>query len=407
MLIQSAGHGGRPGRCRTAQLFPMTEWARVSGPSGAFQRFGGRLGLALLAFALNACTAPALRTAVPALDHDGAPYETSHVDTLALTPAMERFLDQYVRPYPDQDTRVQLLATAVSSQALLGFRYDDSVTYTAAEAFEARRGNCVSYANLIVALARASGLRAEFQGIEIVSDWEEREDTLVMPRHINVLIETRRSIYVLDVSGFDLGPENPRQRMSARQALAVYYNNLGAEALLGGELPRAHAYLRLAIETDPSYSDAWTNLGVAYSRNGQHGAARNAYETALAVDRSAVSALSNLHALLVATGDVDEARAVARRVERHRRKNPYHLLAMAEVAMEQERFRSAISLLEQAVRRKPDEARFYLALARAQDHLGERESAEANLALARQLAPEQVGRKELAEAGGFTKDQER
>ena len=359
-------------------------------PARILNRLPSRLGAIACTFALTACTAPALRAPLPPLEHSGAPHGVSPVDTLALSPAMGRFLDQYVRPYPDPDTRVQLLAMAVSSDAMLGFRYDDRATYTASEAYEARSGNCVSYANLVVALARASGLRAHFQEVALESEWEERGDTLVLPRHINVVIETRRSAWVLDASGLKFGPEARRKKLDAAEALAVYYNNLGAEALLTGNLGQAYAYLRLAIETDPTHGDAWTNLGVTYSRHGQYDAARFAYETALTVDRNAASALSNLHSLLLATGDEDAARSVARRVERHRRKNPYHLLAMAQAEIDQQRYRAAIALLERAVERKDDEPRFHFAMARALDGAGDERAAQDSLAQARALEAKSV-----------------
>jgi tetratricopeptide (TPR) repeat protein len=75
-------------------------------------------------------------------------------------------------------------------------------------------------------------------------------------------------------------------------------------------------------------------------------------------------------------------------VERNRRRNPYYLLYLAEVANEEQRWSDAIELLNKAIRIDDEEFRFYYALAQAQFHAGLVEVARANLSRARALAPE-------------------
>ena len=47
----------------------------------------------------------------------------------------------------------------------------DEITRTASETFRARRGNCLSFSNMFVAMARDVGLDVQFQEVEIPPDW--------------------------------------------------------------------------------------------------------------------------------------------------------------------------------------------------------------------------------------------
>lgn len=320
----------------------------------------------LLLALLSGCASTPPHQEPPVFRHHAPPVPAEPVDPLAVTPDMEAFLDRFVRPYADPDTRVQLLARSIGDSAMLGFRYDERWTLTAAEAFERRQGNCVAYANLVVAMARASGLKARFQEIERVSAWDGTEDTVLVPRHINIVVETPRRGYVLDTSGVVFHPADRRKRLSDAEALSAYHNNLGAEALLARDLATAYGQLTRAIEVAPRRADPWVNLGVVLGRNAQYGDAESAYLAALARDDGAISARSNLYEIYRAAGDDARADAMAREVERYRRRNPYHLLFLAETALEEGRTDQALNLLRRSIELKPEEPRFHAALARAE-----------------------------------------
>ena len=326
--------------------------------------------LAALAAVLTGCATTAPQQELPEFRHHAAPVPAESIDPLALTPDMERFLDRFVRPYADPDTRVQLLARSLRDSAMLGFRYDDRLTLTAAEAYERRQGNCVAYANLVVAMARASGLTARYQEIQRVSVWDGTEDMVLIPKHINVIVETPRRAYLLDSSGLEADPSDLRRRLSDAEVLSAYHNNLGAEALLDRDLALAYGELARAIEVAPWRADPWVNLGVVLGRNAQYSEAEAAYLAALKRDDDAISARSNLYEIYRAAGDDARADEMARQVERYRRRNPYHLLFLAEEALEEGRTDQALTLLRRSIELKPEEARFHAALARAQDQLG-------------------------------------
>jgi Flp pilus assembly protein TadD len=171
------------------------------------------------------------------------------------------------------------------------------------------------------------------------------------------------------------------------QAEAQYYNNLGADALVDFELSTAYAYFRKALETDPNEAYVWSNLGVVLRRNGQTDDAIFAYETALKIDPDLNVALNNLYTIHEEDENFEAAQQLERRVERNRRKNPYYLHHLAEIANEEQRYSDAVTLLNRAIRIKENEYRFHYTLAQSQSLSGNPEIAEASLDRARQLAP--------------------
>jgi Flp pilus assembly protein TadD len=178
--------------------------------------------------------------------------------------------------------------------------------------------------------------------------------------------------------------------MSDAEARAMYFNNLGAEALIAGDLATAYGHIRRAIAVDPSMSDAWSNLGVLLRHNGQPDDAETAYRRTLELEPRELAAMGNLHDLYVAAGRMEEAAKLQRRVERYRRENPYYLLFLGEEALAAGDLVQAEDLLRQALRRKEDEHRLHFALAQVLYRSGRRQAAASSLARARELAPPEI-----------------
>ena len=220
----------------------------------------------------------------PLLLHDGPDVQVADVDILAVTPAMEAFLDRYILDYSNSHTRLNLLATAVTSSGVLGFDYDDARTLSAAEAFETRSGNCLGFANMMIALARRAGLKASYEEVLRRPVWASREDTVLVMKHIVVVIESHNNSYVMDVSGLEISPHAHRRVVDDSYAKALYLNNIGAEALLKNDLPAAYAYMAKAIETQPLLTDSWVNMGVVLGRNEQLDDAKTVLQKALQID---------------------------------------------------------------------------------------------------------------------------
>lgn len=345
--------------------------------------------VAALVFALSlaSCSARSLRQPdIPPLAGHPA-HEVPRVDLLHLSPEMKQFAARYAEAGEGDASKAWRLTYAALDPYLLGFQYDPGITLPADEAFQARRGNCLTFSSLFVAMARAAGLPAWYQEVRIPPKWSAVNETLLVSKHVNAVVSERGEEYVIDVSRRQKKPNEETRRLSDSEAEAQYYNNLGADALVHNDLATAHAYFRAALETRSGLAYVWSNLGVVYRRNGQTSDAMFSYETALKLDPRQAVALNNLYTLYADEGDVEAAAALEARVERNRRDNPFYLLHLAEIANEEQRWADAIELLKRAIRLDATEYRFHYALAQSQYSAGFTDAARTSIDRARQLAP--------------------
>jgi len=328
---------------------------------------------------------------LPKLQHYGPELSVADSDILEVSPEMEEFLERHVLKFADLRTRSILLLDAVSRNGPLGFVYDESLTLSASDAFDRRSGNCIAYANMIIALSRRAGLKAHYQEVFRERDWSNRENSVLLIKHINVVIASNpHNSTVVDISGLNIGPMVRQRTITDNFAKALYLNNLGVELMLNNKLPAAYAYFDKAIEIEPMVIDSWVNVGVAFGRNNQLNDAKIAFETALEIDQSEYSAMSNLYEVFIAQEDLEAAEQLHAQVQKHREKNPYYLLRMSDEALMNQQFDESISLLRRAIRKKGDDHELHFALARTQYLSGETRAAENSLERARELAPENM-----------------
>lgn len=369
-----------------------TVMSSVQNPLGGTRAI---LAAAFCAFLLIACAPIDTRTPdiPPLLGHDTV--EVEEFDPLGLSPEMERFVQTQLSGRKNSETRAWRLAIAMLDPWSFDFTYDPQVTLTAEEAFRQRRGNCLTFSNMFVAMARSAGLDAWYREVDILPEWTNVDDTLLVSKHVNAEVHDRLNSYVVDVSRRQVQKGERARRLSDREAVAQFYNNLGANALVGNDLPLAYAYFRKAAETAPAQAYAWSNLGVVLRRNGQTEDAMLAYQTAMRLDPDQAVAVNNLYTIYDEDGQLEAARELQGRVERNRRRNPYYLHYLAEVANEEHRWEDAQDLARRAIRIEPREYRFYYTLARAQFHDGNERVAQINLNRARSLAPPGVADEEL------------
>ncbi len=316
--------------------------------------------------------------------------QIEEVDVLAVSPAMDEFLERYILKYSDKQTRMYLLLNAIARNGVLSFHYNESLTMTAAESFDARAGNCIGFANMMISLARKAGLRAHYQEVVRQPEWSSHEDTVLLIKHINVIVESPKYTYVVDVSGIKINPNMRRRIIDDNFAKSLYLNNIGAEALLGNDLRKAHAYMAMAIDTEPQLADSWVNMGVVFGRNNQLDDAETVFRRALEIDTSEYSAMSNLYEVYLAQENLESAESLRVKVENYRWRNPYYLLKLSDEALEQDRFEESVSLLQRAIRKKSDDHMLYYALAKTQYLSGELTEAQDSLVRARELAPENM-----------------
>ncbi|MEE4217051.1 MAG: transglutaminase domain-containing protein [Xanthomonadales bacterium] len=368
-----------------------------------FKEILQRAALAVLvAVLLSACAANEIIQTPPIPELSNQPgYDIESIDPLAMSAEMKQFVDSHLGSRRFAEDRAWKLAYAALDPWVLDFEYDPHVTLTAREAFRTRRGNCLAFSNMFIAMARYAGLNAWYREVEIDPEWNSREDTLLVSLHVNAATRDRGKEYVIDVSRRPKREGERHRVISDREAEAQFYNNLGANALVENDLPMAYAYFRKAEETVPGLPYIWSNLGVVLNRNDQVEDAILVYNTALQLDARHTVSLNNLYSIYEERGELEKAQKLQQQVERNRRKNPFYLHYLSELAFSERLWDEAIEYANRAIRLEDGEYSFYYTLAQLQFQTGELSRAESNLRLAEKLAPEWVDTDELVLPGKF------
>jgi len=283
-------------------------------------------------------------------------------DILELNPEMIEFLDRHVDKDLGDYSRLLQLLHIIIEDGNFNLVYDDQ-TRTAIETFRDRRGNCLSFTNMFIAMARHLGLNAEFQEVEIPPDWSMDGQSFVLSRHINVYLEAGFGInQVVDFNIDDFKSKYDMERVSDQRAAAHYYNNIGVEQMLAGNNSEALGYFAQAIESDSGFAPVWINLGILYRRQGFPVYAEASYLQAIRVDSRELVAMSNLAHLYEQQGDISLAERYRKRVDRHRMRNPYYRYKLAREAYDAAHYENAIDHLKAAVRQQKNVDSFYFLL---------------------------------------------
>jgi Flp pilus assembly protein TadD len=150
----------------------------------------------------------------------------------------------------------------------------------------------------------------------------------------------------------------------------------------------------------PGLDDAWINLGVAYRRNGELDRAEAAYRRALEVNPTALSAYSNLSSLLRLQGREEEAAELLELADSSKNRNPYTYLSLGDLAFKRGRLEEAQRYYEKALRRFRDNAEPYAALGLVALEDGDSKAARRYLKKATKLDPNDPRTNQLKELLG-------
>jgi Flp pilus assembly protein TadD len=308
-------------------------------------------------------------------------------EVLAVSEEMRSFLGASVDRKGSKFVRLHQLILAIINKGTFGLEYDEN-TRTASETFRLRKGNCLSFSTMFVALARAVGLEALYQEVDIPPDWTYRDDVFILNRHVNVLIDLGvEGEKVVDFNIDDFKTSYDRRTIPDQRAFAHYYNNLGVERMQAGDAAASLSYFRKALaENDLQFSPAWANLGILYMRHGHSAHAEAAFLQALKVNPEDYVAMSNLASLYESQGDLERASAMEKKVQRHRKQNPYYRFHLARDAFLDGDYDTAISHLKFAVRKRKQEDRFYFLMGLSYLQKGNEGAAKRWLARAEKVA---------------------
>ncbi len=310
---------------------------------------------------------------------------------LQISDEMKQFLDTHINRGLDPLVQLQSLVRIVFHENALNFTYVPK-TRTAIETFSQRSGNCISFTFLFIAMARYLGLDARFREVDTVPTWSKVGDIVSMSGHANVAVFIGTQGYVVD-----LFPRVDRIQLGGRvvtdqRAIAHYFSNKAVDFLGAGQPNEAIEYFRKALESDPTAAFVWANMGVARAVAHSPAEAEKAYLKSLELDPSEMVAMSNLANLCHSLGREKEAKSYSAKVRRFKLKNPYYHFGLGLQAYEAGNYKQAIDHFKAALKLKPVEHNFDLALAKTYAKLGDIDKTTAYLKLAAKNAPDELSK---------------
>ena len=232
------------------------------------------------------------------------------------------------------DERLEHLRQALLDGSAFSFEYEKDTTFTSLEAFEARRGNCVSFANLFIALGRSLGSRLQAALVSVRAASEKQGDLVVTHNHM-VAVRTLPGGHTAFVYDFYRGveePSGPLVLLDDVEVAAVRSSNAGVERLGQGANVEARRELELAVKLGPRLGALWANLGIAAWRMGDTPAAFAAYQRGLDVDPGSPPLHQNLAALYIDLHRPAEARAALASIDTTRA-SPYSFLVRGDLEL--------------------------------------------------------------------------
>lgn len=314
-----------------------------------------------------------------------------------ISPEMIQFLEEHIPPNASKNEKLLILVKLIFNKDFLDLAYDSSHTKTARETFASRSGNCLSFTNMFVVMARHVGLRARFQEVRNLPNWDRHGRVVVLNRHINVQVQIRDRKITVDFNPYEEHRQIWTDLVQDNRAYAQFYNNFGAEAFGSGNNQLSIKYFKRSIEIEPKMSFSHTNLGVVYSNMGEHEKAEASYLKALSISRNDMTANNNLAALYRKMGESTLAEKYQKKANSFRKKNPYYHFSLGNNAFQNENYEAAVTHFKRAIRRKQEEHQFYFALAKAYAYLGRMEKATDSLKKAEVFAPDVFDRERYSQ----------
>lgn len=296
---------------------------------------------------------------------------------LTLSPAMQRFAETEMASEIRSKGLRDGLIDALYTKGRLQLDYDSEITRTAAEAFDAKRGNCMSLVLMTAAFARHLNLPVRFNSVYLEESWTRFNNIFFVAGHVNIslarpLATTSRStvfgdpeLLTIDFLPPDQIRRNRSRAIDESTILAMFLNNRAAEALTLNQVDDAYWWARAAIMTDSRWLAAYNTLAVLYRRKGLYGNAESTLRLVLEREPLNTQAMSNLVLVLTDTGRRQEAQAYAAQLAQIQPVPPYKFFDEGVAAMKAGEYAAARQLFRKEVDRAAyvPEFHFWLALA--------------------------------------------
>ena len=274
-----------------------------------------------------------------------------------------------IQPAQDEERRTEQVQEFIFDQ--LGLQYSLSPTFNAADTYFGRRGNCLSFVNLFVGVARELRLNPFYVEVTDLNRWNYRDGMVVSQGHIVAGMRIDGKLQT-----FDFLPYRPKSYKEFKPiddvtASAHFYNNLAAESLMSGDIDMALKYSRVATKIAPEFDKALNNLGVTLARLGKMDEALEVYRAGLEIDPQNVAILSNMVRAYQQTGQTEDAAEILGQLGGLRHTNPFFFIYQGELALASGDLDLALESMKKAFRRDSEIPEVHIGLAKVYLALGD------------------------------------
>lgn len=267
----------------------------------------------------------------------------------------------------------------------LELKYSLTPTRNAVATYRTGEGNCLSFVNLFVGVARQLGLNPYYVEVTDLQKWNHREGMVVSQGHIVAGMYLDGILRTFDFLPYRRKAYRDFKPIDDLTAAAHYYNNLGAEALLAGDTDRARELLATATRIAPRFEKAINNLGVAESRSGHPEKALEIYRRGLEISPQDSTILINMARALQQLGRQPEASELLTQVEGINTTNPFFFVYQGETALSRGQTDRALDYMARALRLDSELPEVHLGLVKVYLAMGDMEKARHHLGRALKL----------------------
>ena len=312
------------------------------------------------------------------------PERASQVDIpYLINEDIGQVLGSRVNPTGSEKVRTNGILDFVFSQ--LDLQYSLVPTRNAVGTYQSRSGNCLSFVNLFVGMSRYMRLNPFYVEVSDLQRWNYRYGVVVSQGHIvaGMFVDGELSTY--DFLPYRAKGYRDLEPIDDLMAMAHFYNNLGAETLLDGEVERAEPLLALAVDLAPDFTKAINNLGVTYLRLGRTDEAVELYRQGLEYNPTDVALLTNLARAFQTQGKTAEALELLDRLEETNETSPFFFVYRGEMALGQGNPEQALDYMREALRRDSEIPEVHVGLVKVYMALGDMRKARHHLERALRL----------------------
>lgn len=193
---------------------------------------------------------------------------------LRISPETRNLLHQKIGYAGTEKSRLLKVVRYIADAEGLSFQYQTQSTSTAEKALVAKRGDCMTYSNLLVALARTLDVPVRFVRItQLPVSWEAG-GRFFESSHMAVALGREAAwdqAVVVDFGNTHTSPWrfSLYDDMTDDEAFVLYQNNVAVQRMLAGDMATAERILRFFHQHAPRIPEISNNLSLVLMQTGR------------------------------------------------------------------------------------------------------------------------------------------